>query len=92
MSLETLPSLREALETHGLWAKKAFGQHFLLDLNITRKIARLAEVGAGERRLVRLQGVGEHQPQVRRGRGQLFEQRPEPRVLLDRDDLRAGLQ
>lgn len=48
MSLETLPTLREALEAHGLWAKKAFGQHFLLDLNITRKIARLAEVGDGD--------------------------------------------
>src|SRR3954471_1043875 len=48
MSLETLPTLREALEAHGLWAKKAFGQHFLLDLNITRKIARLAQVGDGD--------------------------------------------
>jgi 16S rRNA (adenine1518-N6/adenine1519-N6)-dimethyltransferase len=47
--LEALPPLREALETHGLWAKKAFGQHFLLDLNITRKIARLAQVGEGDR-------------------------------------------
>lgn len=45
MSLDDLPTLREALEAHGLWAKKAFGQHFLLDLNVTRKIARLAEVG-----------------------------------------------
>jgi len=45
VSLDALPTLREALEAHGLWAKKAFGQHFLLDLNITRKIARLAEVG-----------------------------------------------
>jgi 16S rRNA (adenine1518-N6/adenine1519-N6)-dimethyltransferase len=48
MSLEALPTLREALEVHGLWAKKAFGQHFLLDLNVTRKIARLAKVGAGD--------------------------------------------
>lgn len=48
MSLDTLPTLREALEAHGLWAKKAFGQHFLLDLNVTRKIARLAEVGDGD--------------------------------------------
>lgn len=48
MSLDALPPLREALEAHGLWAKKAFGQHFLLDLNITRKIARLAEVGDGD--------------------------------------------
>ena len=48
MTGEALPPLREALEAHGLWAKKAFGQHFLLDLNITRKIARLAQVGAGD--------------------------------------------
>lgn len=48
MSLDQLPTLRETLEAHGLWAKKSFGQHFLLDLNITRKIARLAEVGDGD--------------------------------------------
>jgi 16S rRNA (adenine1518-N6/adenine1519-N6)-dimethyltransferase len=48
MSLDALPPLRETLEAHGLWAKKSFGQHFLLDLNITRKIARLAEVGDGD--------------------------------------------
>lgn len=48
MSLDDLPTLREALEAHGLWAKKAFGQHFLLDLNVTRKIARLAQVGEGD--------------------------------------------
>jgi 16S rRNA (adenine1518-N6/adenine1519-N6)-dimethyltransferase len=40
--LETLPPLRDQLEAHGLFAKKSFGQHFLLDLNVTRKIARLA--------------------------------------------------
>jgi 16S rRNA (adenine1518-N6/adenine1519-N6)-dimethyltransferase len=43
-----LPPLREALAAHGLMAKKSFGQHFLLDLNITRKIARLAELGPGD--------------------------------------------
>ncbi|MFN3522460.1 MAG: 16S rRNA (adenine(1518)-N(6)/adenine(1519)-N(6))-dimethyltransferase RsmA [Phenylobacterium sp.] len=48
MSLAQLPPLRESLEAHGLLAKKSFGQHFLLDLNITRKIARLAGVGAGD--------------------------------------------
>jgi 16S rRNA (adenine1518-N6/adenine1519-N6)-dimethyltransferase len=48
LSLAGLPGLREALEAHGLWAKKAFGQHFLLDLNVTRKIARLARVGDGD--------------------------------------------
>jgi len=47
LSLERLPPLREALAEHGLVAKKAFGQHFLLDLNITRKIARLAGFSPG---------------------------------------------
>jgi 16S rRNA (adenine1518-N6/adenine1519-N6)-dimethyltransferase len=49
VSLEALPPLRDALAEHGLMAKKAFGQHFLLDLNITRKIARLAELVPGDR-------------------------------------------
>ncbi len=62
MSLEDLPPLREQLDAHGLLAKKSFGQHFLLDLNITRKIARLAgplegraviEVGPGPGGLTR---------------------------------------
>ncbi|HKR90033.1 MAG TPA: 16S rRNA (adenine(1518)-N(6)/adenine(1519)-N(6))-dimethyltransferase RsmA [Phenylobacterium sp.] len=48
-ALADLPPLRESLAAHGLLAKKAFGQHFLLDLNITRKIARLAGVAAGDR-------------------------------------------
>ncbi|WP_304171696.1 16S rRNA (adenine(1518)-N(6)/adenine(1519)-N(6))-dimethyltransferase RsmA [Phenylobacterium aquaticum] len=47
--LEDLPPLRDTLAAHDLLAKKSFGQHFLLDLNITRKIARLAEVGPGDR-------------------------------------------
>jgi len=49
VNLETLPPLREALAEHGLMAKKSFGQHFLLDLNITRKIARLAAFAPGDR-------------------------------------------
>lgn len=61
-SLATLPTLRESLEAHGLSADKRFGQHFLLDLNITRKIARMAgplegravlEVGPGPGGLTR---------------------------------------
>jgi 16S rRNA (adenine1518-N6/adenine1519-N6)-dimethyltransferase len=39
-----LPPLRETIETYGLGAKKSLGQHFLLDLNITRKIARIGEI------------------------------------------------
>lgn len=48
MNLDALPPLRAALEAQGLWADKRFGQHFLLDLNITRRIAKLAEVGPGD--------------------------------------------
>ena len=47
-SMIDLPPLREALAAHGLMARKSFGQHFLLDLNITRKIARLAELWPGD--------------------------------------------
>jgi 16S rRNA (adenine1518-N6/adenine1519-N6)-dimethyltransferase len=48
-NMAALPPLRDALAEHGLLAKKAFGQHFLLDLNITRKIARLADLAPGDR-------------------------------------------
>lgn len=47
MNADELPTLREELEAHGLWANKALGQHFLLDLNITRRIARTAGDLAG---------------------------------------------
>ena len=40
--------LREALETGGLWARKSLGQHFLLDLNLTGRIARAAGIAAGD--------------------------------------------
>ncbi len=48
MSFEDLPSLRDELEAHGLWANKGLGQHFLLDMNITRRIARAAGDIAGK--------------------------------------------
>ncbi|MEM9235010.1 MAG: rRNA adenine dimethyltransferase family protein, partial [Pseudomonadota bacterium] len=40
-----LPPLKDTIATHGLAAKKGLGQHFLLDLNLTRKIAGLTEIG-----------------------------------------------
>ena len=40
MSIDGLPPLRDVIERHGLQAKKALGQNFLLDLNLTGKIAR----------------------------------------------------
>ena len=43
MAIESLPSLSETVKTHGLGANKKLGQHFLLDMNLTDKIARLAD-------------------------------------------------
>jgi 16S rRNA (adenine1518-N6/adenine1519-N6)-dimethyltransferase len=43
-----LPPLRDVIARHGLGANKALGQHFLLDLNITRKIAREARAASGD--------------------------------------------
>jgi 16S rRNA (adenine1518-N6/adenine1519-N6)-dimethyltransferase len=37
-----LPPLREVVAAHGLQARKALGQNFLFDLNLTRRIARAA--------------------------------------------------
>jgi 16S rRNA (adenine1518-N6/adenine1519-N6)-dimethyltransferase len=37
-----LPPLREVIADHGLSARKALGQNFLMDLNLTSKIARRA--------------------------------------------------
>ena len=38
--IDELPPLRETISKFGLAAKKTLGQNFLLDLNITMKIAR----------------------------------------------------
>lgn len=40
--IDSLPTLREVIARHGLSARKALGQNFLLDLNLTAKIARAA--------------------------------------------------
>lgn len=41
--IDDLPPLREVIKRHGLSAKKSLGQNFLLDLNLTARIARAAE-------------------------------------------------
>ncbi|MCA0200842.1 MAG: 16S rRNA (adenine(1518)-N(6)/adenine(1519)-N(6))-dimethyltransferase RsmA [Proteobacteria bacterium] len=62
MSAANLPPLRDVIARHGLMATKALGQHFLLDLNLTGRIARAAgnitsgtciEVGPGPGGLTR---------------------------------------
>ena len=61
-SIDALPPLREIIAEHGLNARRALGQHFLLDLNLTRRIATSAsnlsqgttvEVGPGQGGLTR---------------------------------------
>lgn len=60
--IDDLPPLREVIAAHGLSARKALGQNFLLDLNLTARIARTAaplenhtviEVGPGPGGLTR---------------------------------------
>ena len=62
MMLDDLPPLRDVIRAFGLEAKKSLGQNFLLDLNLTSKIARSAgslddhviiEVGPGPGGLTR---------------------------------------
>ena len=60
--IDDLPPLREVIRRHGLSAKKSLGQNFLLDLNLTARIARaggaldgvtVLEVGPGPGGLTR---------------------------------------
>ncbi len=59
---DILPPLRETIAKYGICARKSLGQNFLLDLNLTRRIARapgpiegftIVEVGAGPGGLTR---------------------------------------
>jgi 16S rRNA (adenine1518-N6/adenine1519-N6)-dimethyltransferase len=60
--IDSLPPLRDVIRTHDLQARKSLGQNFLLDLNLTLRIARTAgdlsqatvlEVGPGPGGLTR---------------------------------------
>ncbi len=60
--IDSLPPLKDVIEAHGIAPKKALGQNFLLDLNLTARIARAAgdlsgadvlEVGPGPGGLTR---------------------------------------
>ena len=61
-AVDDLPPLREVIRRHGIAAKKSLGQNFLLDLNLTGRIARAAgpleditvvEIGTGPGGLTR---------------------------------------
>ncbi|MCK5622445.1 MAG: 16S rRNA (adenine(1518)-N(6)/adenine(1519)-N(6))-dimethyltransferase, partial [Alphaproteobacteria bacterium] len=47
-AVAALPPLREVIARHDLAARRRLGQHFLLDLNLTGRIARAAgKIGEG---------------------------------------------
>ncbi|MBO0751877.1 MAG: 16S rRNA (adenine(1518)-N(6)/adenine(1519)-N(6))-dimethyltransferase RsmA, partial [Bradyrhizobiaceae bacterium] len=61
-AIDGLPPLREIIRRHGLSAKRSLGQNFLLDLNLTMRIARaggpldgvtVVEIGPGPGGLTR---------------------------------------
>jgi 16S rRNA (adenine1518-N6/adenine1519-N6)-dimethyltransferase len=70
MTIDGLPPLRDVIRRHGLSARKSLGQNFLLDLNLTARIARAAgpldgvtvvEIGPGPGGLTRaLLAAGAH--------------------------------
>jgi 16S rRNA (adenine1518-N6/adenine1519-N6)-dimethyltransferase len=87
--MENLPPLRDVLNRHDLFAKKSFGQHFLLDLNLTDKIARLAaphpaivEVGPGPGGLTR--------SLINAGTEQVYLIEKDPRFLPVLEEIRAA--
>ena len=62
VAIASLPPLRDVIADHGLAARRSLGQHFLLDMNLTRRIAALAgdlseanviEIGSGPGGLTR---------------------------------------
>ncbi len=55
-AIDALPPLREVIARHDLAPKKSYGQNFLFDLNLTRRIAR--EAGPLEGRTVIEVGPG----------------------------------
>jgi 16S rRNA (adenine1518-N6/adenine1519-N6)-dimethyltransferase len=46
-AVDDLPPLREVIRRHGLQARRSLGQNFILDLNLTARIARAAGPLAG---------------------------------------------
>jgi 16S rRNA (adenine1518-N6/adenine1519-N6)-dimethyltransferase len=77
--LIALPPLREVIAKHGIGARRSLGQNFILDLNVTRRIARAAaplnqmsiiEVGPGPGGLTRalLEEEADHVVAIERDR------------------------
>ena len=86
-----LPPLREVIARHGLAARKSLGQHFLLDLNLTDRIARAAgdlstgttiEIGPGPGGLTR--------SLLRHGAARVVALERDPRAVAAIRELAAG--
>jgi len=86
-----LPPLREVIARLGLAARKSLGQHFLLDLNLTRRIARAAgdlrlgttiEIGPGPGGLTRAL--------LAEGAGKVIAIEQDPRCLPALDEIAAA--
>ncbi len=85
-----LPPLREVIARHDLGAKKALGQHFLLDLNITRKIARAASIAPGDRVLEIGPGPGGLTRALLEAGAQITAIERDPRCIAALEDLAAA--
>ena len=86
--MHNLPPLKAVLNAHNLSAKKRFGQHFLLDMNLTDKIARLCaphpaivEIGPGPGGLTR--------SLLNAQSGAVFTLEKDPRFIPILEDIRA---
>ena len=52
-----LPPIREVMERYGLSPQKSLGQNFLLDLNLTRRIARASGSLVGRQVIGRMSSI-----------------------------------
>lgn len=91
MSDDALPPLREVIARHGLDARKSLGQNFLLDLNLTRRIAR----GAGELAGITVYEVGPGPGGLTRGllmegAGHVLAVELDPRAVAAQADIAAA--
>ncbi len=88
--IDDLPPLRDVIRRHGLSARKSLGQNFLLDLNLTARIARaggpldgvtVVEIGPGPGGLTRAL--------IAEGAARVIAIERDPRAITALDDIAA---